>query len=1000
MKKYSLFNTMFNTMRNILPSTFNAFNAVNIFNRFLFLLFAIFLSFAQTAQGQLPKDFPSEAFWYDGKWAQEKSELKPDDRILYGRLENGFRYLILPNELPEGRLSLYLNVQVGSLMEEENELGFAHYLEHMAFNGSKNFPAGSLIPFFQENGMSFGGDINAHTSLAETVYKLNLATTDEKTLNSGLEILRDYADGLLLEEKEVQEEKGIILAEKKVRDSEARQAWDKRMDFFYEGTRFVNPVIGTDDTIKSATHENIMAFYEKWYQPERMILVAVGSVEPEELAPMIEKAFASMEKGDLREIPSWGDTPLKGFRVRVEERPMSGSSISVMIHHPRVHEHDSFSVQKNSTIQMLSSVIMNERLGLVEEVDPSIWNGVQFYGYWRDNMTSAVSFSAMAPKDTWENVLVVLAEEIHRVIEYGFTQEEVDNALDYVENVYKQRADQQDVMLNETLANEIIFSLNNDRVYTSSADDIASLKKIRETLSLDDINMEIRRAFNLENMSIIIAQDTAVDKEEVAQVWQEAISAPVDEFSLSAKKDFPYLPIPEQVSLHDLPELKSAPLDINDAKMPTLYFATLANNVEIYLMPMSWEKESVTLNLFYGEPMRVMSDKEVRTAKFANMLLPELGLGNLGTSATQNLYKNINGFLNEQITFYGSIISAYAPTSNLEPLVQMAWTQYLDPEITQNGIDKVVMKMESQEYRRYNTIEGVNFAESRAFFYGEEKRFESINLKEARKVRQRSLEKMLESQREHRPLRILLTGDFDPNLAYTILAQYFGNIPMPEYVAKNVKIGLPVFPSGIIEEREVDDIVDKAVFRVAWQSDLENITDRKLYATRQVTASVLDEFLRREVRENLGIAYSPYAYYSTSIVDDGYGMYVMNIDTETRNIEQVRDVINNISTLSIDQEELDRLKAPLLTQWKSSRSRPAMWENIFYTGLLQDLPLIKWNNNYANMLELVSVEDVNAELDKIFSSATSDMKAQWVLISEGKKEIEEDVLDEKSVSNQ
>jgi zinc protease len=152
-------------------------------------------------------------------WPQATSDLKADPKANFGQLENGVRYVIVPNDEPPGRASIRLYMDVGSLMEEDDQQGMAHYLEHMAFNGSRHFPGGEMVEYFQRLGMGFGADTNAHTSFKETVYMLELPKVETKLLNEGMQLFRDYLDGMALGEKEIDKERGIILSEKLSRDS-------------------------------------------------------------------------------------------------------------------------------------------------------------------------------------------------------------------------------------------------------------------------------------------------------------------------------------------------------------------------------------------------------------------------------------------------------------------------------------------------------------------------------------------------------------------------------------------------------------------------------------------------------------------------------------------------------------------------------------------------------------------------------------------------------------
>ena len=228
-------------------------------------------------------------------WPQDTSDLKADPTTQFGTLENGVRYVILKNQEPPGRASLRLYMDVGSLMEEDDQQGMAHFLEHMAFNGSRNFPAGQMVEYFQRLGMAFGADTNAHTSFEETVYKLELPKVEEPLLVDAMKLFRDYLDGMNLNAEEIDKERGIILSEKLSRDS---------IDYrtMVEGYKFALPKsilpnrlpIGIEDTIKKMPRQRFVDFYSRWYTPKRACLVAVGDFPDTALvAKLIETHFGN-----------------------------------------------------------------------------------------------------------------------------------------------------------------------------------------------------------------------------------------------------------------------------------------------------------------------------------------------------------------------------------------------------------------------------------------------------------------------------------------------------------------------------------------------------------------------------------------------------------------------------------------------------------------------------------------------------------------------------------
>src|SRR5690606_2330203 len=198
------------------------------------------------------------------------SDLPPDPRVRYGSLPNGMRYAVMANPEPRERAALRLLVEAGSLHEREDQLGLAHFLEHMAFNGSTHYPPGTLIEFFQRMGMNFGGDTNAFTSFDRTVYMIDLPNTQPATLTEGLQVMHDYADGLLLLEPEIDNERGVILSEKRTRDSVQYRSFIAEFEFVLEGTRLPERLpIGTEDVIQQAPREAFVDFYDTWYRPEK-----------------------------------------------------------------------------------------------------------------------------------------------------------------------------------------------------------------------------------------------------------------------------------------------------------------------------------------------------------------------------------------------------------------------------------------------------------------------------------------------------------------------------------------------------------------------------------------------------------------------------------------------------------------------------------------------------------------------------------------------------------
>jgi zinc protease len=207
--------------------------------------------------------------------------LVSDPAVVWGRLPNGLRYAVMPNRTPPGRVSLRLMIEAGSMMEDEDERGLAHFLEHMAFKGSTNMAPGELVHFLQRSGLAFGPDTNAQTSFETTVYQLDLPSNAAGLVGEGLGILSEIEGRLLIARDQIEPERGVILSEKRLRDTPDSRSFEAMLDFLLPGSRYALRLpIGREEVIRTAPRERFVDFYRGFYTPERSVVVVTGDVQP------------------------------------------------------------------------------------------------------------------------------------------------------------------------------------------------------------------------------------------------------------------------------------------------------------------------------------------------------------------------------------------------------------------------------------------------------------------------------------------------------------------------------------------------------------------------------------------------------------------------------------------------------------------------------------------------------------------------------------------------
>ena len=919
---------------------------------------------------------PPEAFWYDGKWAHEHSDLPSDPAITFGRLPNGFRYAVIPNAKPAGRVSMYLDVQVGSLMETPEQLGYAHYIEHMAFNGTRNFAPGSLIPFFQRHGMSFGGDTNAHTAWAETVYKLNLASCDADTLSMGMKILRDFADGIQFAPKEVAKELGVILAEKNVRDSEAMASKRQRTAMLYKGTSFVNQPIGTEDGIRGATSERLKAFYHKWYHPERMILVIAGSVTADQVGQLVQNSFADMvNPGPAPFPPSWGEAQRGGTHAQGEQRAISGEEISVIMRFPRARQRDTRQNQQNQLVDSVLGYCMQRRL-LERDQQDNLWNNARFVGNWRQGLTPSASAGLATHSGGWQQALTALAQEMNRAATQGFTRQEIDQALDFAEKRLTRFNAQRSGMSNADVADQFVRTANADYVQTSPAFDLELFRQLRPSITEDVVNTTLRTVLGMDDVFLAVGSATPPDSAAILAAWQKGLNAQPAPAAQARSLAFPYLEVPAVTS-----PTAAAPVTSRDLSQPgspavTLLQTRLSDAVECYVLPLNFEPNKASVQLLFGKGYASLPDSVVALAQTANATLIESGLGALSRLETQKLSERMGGRVGEVHGPNNAIISVEGDSRQLELLVQAVWTQFSDPQPEAGDLQRALRKLEAQNRKQTETVEEVSKIVGQAFFYGNARRYQPLKPEEAASLGIDDVRSFITASRKKEPVRVVISGDIDPSAAIKLAKRYFSHIKTRPAAEEN-PTSLE-FPTGKAVSILVPDSVDQAVIRKAWRLDFAPQGDREVLAARQLAAALLRDKLRRDLRERMGASYSPSAFYRTMPNEDGYSLLQIDVHTDRAQLGPVTEYLAALAPWNVSQQELDRLRLPMLTQIQTSRGTAQYWQRMLLSELATGQPYLEWSKTTESNLRHCTSETATEALKDLLTapSATWSVAAQ------------------------
>src|SRR5579864_2224737 len=361
-------------------------------------------------------------------WPQASSDLAADPGVRFGVLPNGMRYAIMRNATPPGQASLRLRFDVGSLMERDDQQGLAHFLEHMAFNGSANVPTrGEMVEDLERLGLAFGADTNAQTSFDSTVYKFDLPKADTPSVDTSLMLLREIAGNLTLDQHAMDQERGVILSEERQRDVPAYRVTKTRSEFLMQGLR--PPArfpIGLVPVIQTAQRDLIADIYHRYYRPERATLVAIGDFDPAEMEAKIKARFGDwLGQGPAGDDPDLGRVASRGPDFKVALEPGAPATMDIAWVGPPDLSPDTQAKRRRQLIERLGLAVLNRRLAtLSRAVDPPFLGAAALHGdELRAEQITAIDVN-VAP-DQWKSGLAAAEAEVRRILDYGVRPDEL-----------------------------------------------------------------------------------------------------------------------------------------------------------------------------------------------------------------------------------------------------------------------------------------------------------------------------------------------------------------------------------------------------------------------------------------------------------------------------------------------------------------------------------------------------------------------------------------------
>jgi zinc protease len=857
-------------------------------------------------------------------WGFGRSDLTPDPDIRYGVLRNGMRYAIRRNTTPVRGASIRLRFDVGSTAEADDQRGLAHFLEHMAFNGSRRVPEGEMIKILERHGLAFGPDTNASTSFTQTVYSLDLPNAGNATLDIGLMLMREIAGELTIAPAAVDRERGVILSERRSRDQFSLRRLQHFIGFALPGAPVSRALpIGDPQVIGTAPADRIRDLYTRYYTPGRAAIVVVGNVDVRAVEAKIHARFSKWRGA--------GETAGDPVAAHIDpERPSAAAyfrdpdvptSVSLFVIKPRDDRPDSVAQRRDDLLRTLANAIVSRRIArLARDADAAILGGGASNGeVFSTAEQSAITIGAKG--DDWKSALGVADQELRRALQHGFTRAELAEQLANLRTGFENAARQADTRQSDALAGALAAAIEQDSVVTTPAYRLAMFDRLAPELTKDAVEAAFRSQWTGANPLVHVSGKLAIDDAEATILR-----------ALTASRATAVAALPDTgLDSFAYTDFGPAGTIAADARIADLGIRTIrfANNVRLSIKSTDFEKDRVRVSLSVGAGMLEFPADEPGLALFMNSVFSAGGLEKHSFDALQSMLagRSVTLGLAASDDHFGGTVS----TSPRDLALQMQlFAAFLTAPGFRSEADAQWQRMAPTYYDTLDASPGaiVGRDVGRILASGDQ-RFGVPPLDALMRRNMAELRAATAAAFRSGAIEIGIVGDVEEQAAIDMVARTLGALPMREAeprrfaAARQVAFLADRAPVTLHHEGKADQAMTLAYWPTTDDTDYAEV------ARMSLLSAVMRLMLTDELRERLGATYSPGASSSMSDVYPGFGQFSIASSIDPKDAPAVEAAVAEIARAlrdkPVDADLLLRARQPILERIERGRRENPNW---------------------------------------------------------------------------
>ncbi len=856
-------------------------------------------------------------------------------QVQVGKLANGLTWYVQRNARPENKLELRLVVKAGSILEDEDQRGLAHFVEHMAFNGSTHFKKHELVSYLQSIGVKYGADLNAYTSFDETVYILPIPTDRPGNVDKAFKVLQDWAQGVSFDPADIDKERGIVLEELRLGKGAEDRMNKQLLPKIFNGSRYAERLpIGTEDVLRNFTPEALRRYYRDWYRPDLMAVVVVGDIDPARARKLIERHFGGLRNPVPSRPREYAPIPQRQQTeaVVVTDKEAQGNSILIRYPVQPVIEPGTIGAYRDELVLALFGAMLNQRLQELSQLpQPPFLAASSYLSKLTPRYRSYYSAAALGPGGA-APAIAALVRENERARRHGFSEAELERARKGMLRRYEQAWNERDKTDSATYAAEYIRNFLHDEAIPGIDAEYGYVKELVPGVTLEEMNAFASRIIPDNSGKLVVYSGVERPGTPAGQELLAAVAA-AEHQDVAAHDD-------KAVAAQLMAQPPQAGRIVAETRDPALGLTrlTLSNGVKVIVKPTDFRNDEVLLSAVRFGGQTLFDERDILNARYANPIVASMGIADYSPLDLRKILAGKVANVSMGLTQHTDKVVGAAGASDVETMLQLVWLQFAsvrrDEDLFRSYLGKQV------ELARNRLAEpGSRFGDAVVgTLYGDHPRAPRLLRPEeyARIDLDRSIDIYRQRFASAKGMTFIIVGSVDLARLKPLLATYLATLPTPDLPLAYRDVGLrPV--QGVVKREVRSGTEPKSVVSLTFTGPtvFSEAEQHRFGALLEVLNLRLIEVLREQMSLIYGggaggaISKVPYQNYTIGVT----------LPTGPENVDKVIAAtfaeIERLKTRGPDGADLEKVKRNWLQNHRKSLRENGYWLSHLQTSLTE-----------------------------------------------------------------